>query len=438
MRRCEPTGVQVESAIEYGEACVTCGGFAAEQDDPCGDCVARPERRDALRWALETCLHLGQDPRRLELARKTPAVEGEEGEWRCDALRALTNEHEANRLVHRLVHIGWSDRPHLSDGLGIYLDRLPTEDELSGALSYWPGYAPTALWPRRDGRGDAPSDRLPDLFHTGFNGAPTPILLSLSNIPHFVRMLLAILEGPEAAASAFESACREAWSDFGAQRVRWKRTGEGKWEWELHIGDASIPAMLGPIRAVRHATELAAKMMPWPPTCAGCMGPVKEGVEWCRTCLPILWAGELTRHFGTPRKAIKAVVERKAKPNTSLPEPFPPAVVNTIDRIVFDDEWLRAQLCVALAARGWCGSTKGDPSRVDQLVRANRESFVLRVMLDLDRHEQPGIIGLTKKQARRLLPIVTAIPWFLPDVRERVSSAIELLVSDNRNGCGGQ
>ncbi len=414
MRRCEPTGVQVESAIEYGEACITCGSFAHDADYPCGNCVARPERRDALRWAIETLIALGE-PARLTAARKAPGTKEEEAEWRCDAIRTLAHEDEAIQLVRRVIEIEWPDRPHIANEVDLYLGRLPTNIEVRDCFFYG-DYMPTALWPWQKG------------VSSGWISAPnrSPILLSVSALPRFVRILLAILSGPDAATAAFESACRAAWSDFGTQRVRWRSTGDGKWDWQLLIGDAPSPAILGPIAALRHAAELALQIKPHPPACFGCAGRATGGEAWCKGCLAILWAGELTSHFGSPRKAIRAVVERKAKPNTTLPEPFPPSVVNAIDRMVYDEEWLRTQLCTALGAREWCGVKRGEVEKANELVRYAENTFHVLVGGEQERGiELKRFIDLSAKQARHLLPTITAIHWFLPDARAQIVAAIK-------------
>lgn len=372
-------------------ACTTCGTVMYTEDHPCGYCSASPERRDDLRWALETAVTLGPADARIERARQRRLKDeegmGEEGEGRSEALRVLADRDEMIALLRRLI-LDWHSTPPSPFALDVIVGP-PSNNDLSLVMVATPTLHSTAS-----------------------------IAIPLPSVPLFALLLLDIMDGPAIAVTGFQA----AYARIGEPRSITFYLSPSPWPWHLELDGIDVR---NPLHAARSAAVIATKYRAVPVReCSGCRSEVGEGVEWCKDCLALIWAGELTNYFGHPRKAIAAVVERRSVPNTKLPEPNPIAVVSTIDRMTFDNQWLRIQTCRILAARGWCGARIGDPIE-NGLVMVNGDDFAVKVMLDLERHERPGIVGFSKKQITRLLPNIVAIPWFLPDVREQVSSLLE-------------
>ena len=435
MRVVEETGVQVESAIETAYACKTCGGFAHDEHAPCGTCAARPERLDALRWAIDTIITLGANDPRLAEAREAPKEEGDEGEWRVDALRALADGHEAALLLREVIRSRWPDRPNLPNGLGIYIEEVREELKQPFPLFPFPrGYEPGSFYPQVDSSAPHLGTREK---HVG--AVPDPIFLLTPTIPLFAWLLLAILDGAEATVAAFHHAERVlggAWPEIAIDKggKSWTIALRRPWQNLLpeSIGTVWFGAdrfgttkiVLDPLGMVRFAARMSTNSSPRTRVCSRCKGISNHGAHCLSGCLPIRWAGELLRRFHTRPKAIDAYRAEKVKPTASLPDMAQAQIVHAIDKICGDDEWLLYELGRALVDREWCGVKKWG-KEAKKLIVANGKEFAILVMLDLERHEDPAYIGLSKQQARKLLPAIVNIPWYLPDVRERVSKAIE-------------
>lgn len=434
MRVAEETGVQVESAIETAYACKTCKGFAHDEHAPCGLCAARPERLDALRWAIDTMLTLGATDPRLTEAREAPKEEGEEGEWRVDALRALSDGHEAALLLCEVIRNRWPDRPNLPNGLGVYIEEV--REDLKTPFPLFPfrrGYEPGAIYPEVD---SSPHQGDREKY---VGAVPDPIFLPTPTLPLFARLLLAILDGAEATVAAFHHAERAfggAWPEIAIDKGGKSWTMSLRRPWQNLLPESIGTMWFG---ADRYGTtkivldslgmiRLAARMNEAPSrrkrTCSGCKGISNHGAHCLSGCLPIRWAGELLRRFHTRQKAIKAYDTQKLKWTASLPDMAQTQILHTVDKICDDDEWLLCEIGRALVDREWCGVKKWG-KEAGKLVIPNENEFAILVMLDLEHHKDPAYVSLTKQQARKLLPAIINIPWYLPDVRELVSKAIE-------------